>query len=352
MGPTTARDRRGASPLCTSVTVMLAVGNRGCGLRAAEQSVSSDPLREGATVTVTVVVCAYTETRWAETRAALASVLSQSPRPEQVILVVDYNPGLAARARAELSSVTVLENDEAKGLSGARNTGLRNATQPVTVFLDDDAEARPGWLACLVEPYRSPDVVATGGSVHPDWPDHRPRWLPPTFDWVIGCSYLGMPETEAAIRNPIGANMSMRTQLALAVGAFNSRVGRVGRHPRGCEETEFSIRLTAAQPSSVINYVPAAAVDHHISSDRLTARYFLRRCWHEGQSKADVVQLTTASAGLRLERRQAAAVIPAAIFRDVRAAAKGEAVAVARIAAAVAGLAMATAGYLAGRIRW
>jgi hypothetical protein len=320
-------------------------------LRTAEQPVSSDPVGERTTLAVTVVVCAYTETRWVETRSALVSVLAQSPGPAQVILVVDHNPGLAARARSELSSVTILENDEPKGLSGARNTGLRNATQPVTAFLDDDAEACPGWLASLVRPYRSHDVVATGGNVRPRWPDHRPRWLPPAFDWVIGCSYLGLPVEEGAIRNPIGASMSMRTQLALAAGAFNSRVGRVGRHPRGCEETEFSIRLTATQPGSVIHYVPAAVVDHHISPERLRVRYFLRRCWHEGQSKADVVQLTSASAGLKLERRHVAAVIPAAILRDVRAATKGDAGAGARIVAAIAGLAAATAGYLTGRIR-
>ena len=116
------------------------------------------------------------------TRSALESALHQSPRPRQVLLVVDHNADLAARARRELTGVTVLESDGTPGLSGARNTGLKAATQPVTVFLDDDAEARPGWLESLVRPYSSPDVVATGGSVHPRWPERRPRWLPPEFE--------------------------------------------------------------------------------------------------------------------------------------------------------------------------
>jgi hypothetical protein len=262
------------------------------------------------------------------------------------MLVVDHNQSLAGRARRELPWITVLESDGPPGLSGARNTGLSSAKWPVTVFLDDDAEARPGWLASLVEPYRSPDVVATGGSVHPCWPDRRPRWLPATFDWVIGCSYLGLPNAGGTIRNPIGANMSLRTQEALAVGAFDTGVGRVGSHPRGCEETELSIRLTMSQPGSVVYYVPDAAVDHHISRDRLGVRYFLRRCWHEGRSKADVVELGGASAGLRSERRHAAAVIPAAILQDVRAAISGEAAALARIVAAIGGLATTVTGYL------
>lgn len=300
---------------------------------------------------VSVVVCAYTEKRWMLTRAALDSALHQSPRPQQVLLVVDHNAGLAATARRELTGVTVLESDGTPGLSGARNTGLKAATQPVTVFLDDDAEARPGWLESLVQPYSSPNVVATGGSVHPRWPGRRPRWLPPEFDWVVGCSYRGLPETVSVVRNPIGASMSLRTSLALDAGGFDDAVGRVGTSPRGCEETELAIRLTASRPGSVIFYVPAAAVDHHVSADRLRFGYFVSRCWHEGLSKADVVRMVGSSAGLERERRHTAVVIPAALMRELRSLAAGDAGAGMRMAATIAGLCTVVAGYFTGRAR-
>ncbi len=263
--------------------------------------------------------------------------------------MVDHNADLAARARREFTSVSVLENAGTQGLSGGRNTGLKAATQPITAFLDDDAEARPGWLQDLVAPYSSPDVVATGGSVHPRWPATRPRWLPPEFDWVVGCSYRGLPETTGQVRNPIGASMSMRTDLALEVGGFDESVGGVGANTRGCEETELSIRLTASRAGSVILYVPAAAVDHHVPHERLTLRYFLRRCWHEGLSKADVVRLAGADAGLQRERRQTAVVIPAALIRELRSLATGHVSAAARIFMLVAGLTAASAAYFSGR---
>jgi hypothetical protein len=300
---------------------------------------------------VSVVVCAYTELRWEQTRAALDSALSQSPAPRQVLLVVDHNANLAARARRELTGVTVMENEGAQGLSGARNTGLKAATQPVTAFLDDDAEARPGWLKSLVDPYSSAEVVATGGSVLPRWPGLRPQWLPPEFDWVVGCSYRGLPETMDVVRNPIGANMSLRTGPAREIGGFDGGVGRVGTHPRGCEETELAIRLTASQPGSVIYYVPASVVDHHVTQDRLKFSYFVRRCWHEGLSKADVVRLAGSSAGLQRERRHTAVVIPAALMRDLRSFVTGDAGAGARMIAAVTGLTTAAAGYFTGRAR-
>lgn len=298
---------------------------------------------------VSVVICAFTERRWPQTRAALESALRQEPPPAEVLLVVDNNADLAARARRELRSVSVLENVGIPGLSGARNTGLKAASQPVTAFLDDDAEARPGWLEHLVAPYSSPDVVATGGSVHPRWSATRPRWLPPEFDWVLGCSYRGLPETTGQVRNPIGANMSMRTDPALEVGGFDESVGRVGTNTRGCEETELSIRLTASRAGSVILYVPAAAVDHHVGLERLTFEYFLRRCWHEGLSKADVVRLVGVAAGLQRERRQTAVVIPTALIHELRSLVTGHRSAAARMCALIAGLTAASAGYVTGR---
>jgi hypothetical protein len=145
--------------------------------------------------------------------------------------------------------------------------------------------------------------------------------------------------------------MSMRTAAALAAGGFNSVVGRIGTRPRGCEETELAIRLTAAQPGSQVLYVPDSAVDHHVPRQRVRVRYFVSRCWQEGRSKADVVMLAGSRAGLERERRQVAVVIPAAIRGDVRSALRGNLAGLARAATAVAGLAVTTAGYLTGRAR-
>jgi cellulose synthase/poly-beta-1,6-N-acetylglucosamine synthase-like glycosyltransferase len=301
---------------------------------------------------VSVVICAYTMRRWDALRAAVRSVLSQDPQPAQVLVVIDHNAELAARARRELYGPEVLESDGPPGLSGARNTGLAAATQPVTVFLDDDAEARPGWLASLIEPYRSLDVVATGGYVEPRWPNLRPRWLPREFDWVMGCSYLGLPDSACAVRNPIGANMSMRTQAALEAGGFHPAVGRVGTPPAGCEETELAIRLTAGRSGAIIYYTPDSVVDHHIEPERVKFSYYMRRCWHEGLSKATVVRLAGASAGLRNERRQVALVIPTQIARELARFLRGDLGALLRVWVTVSGLTATTAGFLTGHFRY
>jgi hypothetical protein len=98
-------------------------------------------------------------------------------------------------------------------------------------------------------------------------------------------------------------------------------------------------------------YVPAAVVDHNVSRERVTFSYFVRRNWHEGQSKAAVVRLAGANAGLERERRQVLAVLPAAIFRDLRKFCRGDASAMLRIAATVTGFVAAAGGYLAASTR-
>ncbi|MBO0838978.1 MAG: glycosyltransferase family 2 protein, partial [Actinobacteria bacterium] len=108
---------------------------------------------------------------------------------------------------------------------------------------------------------------------------------------------------------------------------------------------------TTGAPGSVVWYVPAASVDHHVAQDRISVGYFVRRCWHEGMSKADVVRLAGAAAGLRSERRHTAAVIPRAVARDARALLTGDVAACARIAAMTAGVTVAVCGYVAGRMR-
>jgi hypothetical protein len=175
--------------------------------------------------------------------------------------------------------------------------------------------------------------------------------LPPAFDWVYGCSYVGLPDSVGRVRNPIGANMSLRTRPTLEIGGFNASVGQRGGNLQRGDETELAIRLTASRPRSVVLYVPAATVDHHVGKERVKFSYFLRRCWHEGLSKAVLARLAGAPAALEQERRYVAVVIPATLLRDLRSSATGDPAAFMRMIAAIVGLTVVTAGYLTGRAR-
>ena len=73
--------------------------------------------------------------------------------------------------RAQISlpdDVEVMANEERQGLSGARNTGLKQPEGAVVAFLDDDAEADPGWLEELLKPYDCAVCQWASGAV--PWP--------------------------------------------------------------------------------------------------------------------------------------------------------------------------------------
>jgi glycosyltransferase involved in cell wall biosynthesis len=196
-----------------------------------------------STSTVSVVVCTYSQRRWEALLAAVASVASQTHPPLETIVVIDHNSDLFDRAQATLQGACVVENDGENGLSAARNTGLKVARGEIVAFLDDDAIADNTWLKELVSAYEDPNVIGAGGVARPRWIDGGPpRWLPCEFYWTVGCSYRGLPTQTAPVRNPIGANISFRRTVFGQTEGFVSGIGRVGRTPLGCEETELSIR--------------------------------------------------------------------------------------------------------------
>jgi GT2 family glycosyltransferase len=310
-------------------------------------------LSQGPTPSVSVIICAYTDRRWPVLVDAVASARAQEPAPLEVVLVIDHNDDLLTRARAELASagVAVVANAQRQGLSGARNTGVAKARGDVVAFLDDDAIARPGWLASLTAAYASDAaVVGTGGVAVPRWETGKPDWFPEEFLWVVGCSYVGLPEQPAPIRNPIGANMAFRRAACTDAGGFSHGIGRVGKTPLGCEETELSIRVRAANHGATILQVPGAAVDHLVTAERVRWTYFRSRCWAEGLSKALVTDSVGHDQGLASERTYATRTLPLGVLRGLGDALRGDLSGLRRAGAIVAGLGITTAGFVRGTI--
>lgn len=297
-----------------------------------------------------VIVCAYTLDRWELLVKAVEAASEQCGPGDEVVLVVDHNDELLAKARGDLSDVaSVVENGYERGLSGARNSGVEAGRGELLVFLDDDAVPAAGWLDKLLGPFdpTSPtsDVLAVGGGARPAWSEGRPAWFPEEFDWVVGCSYRGqIPDEQSdtvAVRNPLGCNMAFRRGVFTAVGGFREGVGRVGRHPLGCEETELCIRLRQARPDARILLVPAAVVDHHVPPERHRFAYFRRRCFAEGISKATVTGEVGATDGLSSERAYVTRTLPRGVVRSGPR----------RAGAILAGLAFTTGGYARGLVQ-
>ncbi len=300
---------------------------------------------------ISVIICAYNEKRWDTLVATITSIQKQSLPPYEIIQVVDNNPDLAVRIRAQFSGISVVENTGPRGLSYARNVGIVHSTGEVVAFIDDDAMANTHWLSQMAKCYTDKHVMGVGGHVTAVWPGGPPVWFPEEFAWVVGCSYRGLPSHTAPVRNFIGCNMSFRREALMAVSGFNSGLGRVGAHPVGCEETELCIRVQRYWPDGILLYEPSAPVQHIIAASRKDVRYFLTRCFFEGRSKAKVAQLVGASAGLSSERSYTMRTLPSGMLLGLRdTIVQRNLHGIAHSCAIFAGLVCTATGYFSGRI--
>src|SRR5258705_5881195 len=214
----------------------------------------------------TVAVCAYTLDRWDKLLGAVDSVLVQLRPGDECLVVIDHNETLFTRATAAFAdrpTVTVVRNAGLHGLSGARNTAIAFSRGEIVAFLDDDAVAHEHWLDRMRGALADLDVYAVGSAAWPQWPERgRPNWFPPEFDWVVGCSYVGLPAARTDVRNVIGAAMAFRREAFELAGVFSTVVGRIGTAPTGCEETELCIRLRRGRPGGGGAYLPGLPGTH------------------------------------------------------------------------------------------
>jgi glycosyltransferase involved in cell wall biosynthesis len=297
-----------------------------------------------------VVICAYTEERWDDLVAAVESVRRQSAPAREIIVVVDHNPRLLERARAELAGTVVIGNSEPRGASGSKNSGALAARGAIVVFLDDDAEATPDWLAQLLAAYTDSDVLGVGGAIEPRWPGARPRWFPDEFNWVVGCTYRGLPERRAPDRNLIGANMSFRREVFNEVRLYHE-IGHIGSRPFGGSDPDFCIRVSRRWPEKILLYQPSARVYHRVSATRARFGYFRLRCYNEGLSKSMLTRRVGIQDGLSSERSYTLRTLPQGVLRGtVDLVVCGDRWGLARAGAIVAGLAITLSGYCIGSI--
>ena len=297
----------------------------------------------GTGPSVSVVIAAFSSDRWTQLCDAVASVGAQRRPALETIVVIDHNPELLGRARRELTDAVVLPNTGHRGASGARNTGVGRSSGEVVAFLDDDAYATPEWLAAMTVHFADPAVAGVGGRVDPLWATARPNWFPGEFDWTVGASYSGMPETTAQVRNVWSNNMALRRAAFDAAGGFREDFSKLGAASRP-EDTELCLRVT----SGSWLYEPASAVGHWVPAPRATLRYFLRRCYEEGKGKAQIAVMDGAAASTSAERWYTMRVLPGAVGRGLREAAAGDRSGALRSAAIIGGFGMAATGFAVG----
>ena len=125
------------------------------------------PARPVQAIAASIVI--PTRGRPAYLEVALASIAPQARAAGAEVLVIDdAGPSPDARAQAQRFGARYEPHERELGLNVARNTGVERSTGELVVFVDDDIEAGPGWLAALLTAASEhPDVDVFAGPIRP-----------------------------------------------------------------------------------------------------------------------------------------------------------------------------------------
>ncbi|HEY7158026.1 MAG TPA: glycosyltransferase, partial [Gemmataceae bacterium] len=225
---------------------------------------------------VSVVVCTYNGGRTLE--QCLHSLLALDYPDYEVIVLDDGSTDNTREILARFSpvadapgspSIRIIHQPN-RGLSAARNAGLRAATGAIIAYTDSDCYADPDWLTHLVDPLVRGGAAAVGG----------PN-LSPEDGRLAACvaASPGQPthvlESDQVAEHIPGCNMAFRREALLAINGFDPQYRKAG------DDVDVCWRLQ--QAGLWITFAPGAFVWHH---RRQTPRAYLRQQAGYGEAEA------------------------------------------------------------------
>lgn len=233
---------------------------------------------------ITVAIC--TRNRAAFLQKAVRSVLPQMNGCSEILIVDNGSTDDTAKIAAEFAAADAHVKffiEPQTGLSRARNLALRQALGDWMIFLDDDAEVEPGWLAAYENFFSNLPAVkiaGVGGAVIPCCEIPPPKWMKASGKLELGSKAFCLP--------PGGdlweCNCAWRRDAVLQAGGFDTRLGHQGEVAGYREGADLNVRLQNA--GYEICWLPGATVRHFTHASRLNLKWVLHASFHSGRTTA------------------------------------------------------------------
>lgn len=228
---------------------------------------------------INVVVAVLTYRRPAALAGLLHKLVEQCGSFDQAgststeILVVDNDPLGSAHSVATGRVGVRYVHEGVPGIAVARARAVREAgSADVIVFIDDDEEPEPGWLAALVTTWLAQGRPAgVAGRVSPVYSGEMDRWVAAGGFFTRRSYPTGTPVQAASSANLL-LNLEVLSRRGLN---FDGRLGL-----RGGEDTLLTRTLT--QVGEDLIWCNEAVVVDLIPPDRMNRRWVLRRAFSHG----------------------------------------------------------------------
>ena len=203
-------------------------------------------------------------TRPASLGAAIRSIQAQTVTDWELLVV---GQGQDQGVRQVVEAITDRDarvrylHLEQRGSSRARTAATRAASGEIIAMTDDDCEARPDWLAVLMQILDDePEVAAVGGAlIAPPGTGVRPGRCPELIPAEALYDPAASPGHPPAGWDWIGANVAVRSEIAERVGDWDEHLGVGGDFP-AAGDMDYKMRIEAM--GLKMRTTPRAAVDH------------------------------------------------------------------------------------------
>ena len=320
------------------------------GIAVLEENISdiavtdSDVKEAVAYPTVSVIITTYLKSRWEWLTETINSAQDQIVPALEIIVVVDHNQELLDDITREFPGVISVPNIGDRGVSGARNSGVKASRGEVVAFLDDDAVVTPEWLSTLLRHIVKPGVIGVGCYSDGLWENPCPSWFPMEFGWTIGVSYDGLPHEPTVTRNVWTCAMLVKRSAFEVVDGFREDFGKIGNKSLP-EDTDLCLRIAAAQEEGVWMWDPAKVMKHRVPAGRATFGYLMSRCFLQGWGKAAMARMDGFQESTSMERYYALRTLPAGVGRGLKDTLRGDLSGLSRSGAIVAAFGVTVAGY-------
>lgn len=249
------RHRLGAGARARALAICDPARTAGEHIRAVQRAVRGTPAEAGGDAgTVSVIVPVFN--LGGTLPQTLASLRSQTRRPDEILVIDDGSTDdLTRQALSELRGPDVrLIRQPNRGLSAARNTGLREARGDWVLPLDADDLLEPQFIErCLEAAARNPRAALV--TTHMACFRESPRRPEITFV-PVGLAGDILPAANVAS----SATALLRRSVVLAVGGYDEAM-------TAYEDWELYCRIAAAGHSSVV--VPEPLILNRIRGDSM-----------------------------------------------------------------------------------
>ena len=226
---------------------------------------SNDNPASGPAPLVSIIIPAFN--KWEYTFKCLMAVATHTRDVSHEVIVVDNaSSDETAQALPLLDNIRLQRNEKNLGFAKASNQGAAMARGKYLLFLNNDTEPRPGWLAAMVKIVEADPRVAMVGSKLL-FPDGTLQHAGVVFAYAAPLPVTPFhlhyrhpasdSQQQLSLRAVTAACMLVRPEVFRAVGTFDE--GFVN----GYEDVDLCLKVW--QTGAKIIYTPESVVVHHES---------------------------------------------------------------------------------------